>query len=303
MQPEQHTLITVVGPTAVGKTELAIRLAGHFNTEIVSADSRQFYREMEIGTAKPNDTELSQARHHFINSHSIEETVTAGDYETQALSVIDKIFHQNPLAILAGGSGLFINALLNGIDDLPKVPEDIRQQLNSLHLTEGIEPLQEELRTKDPDYYRQVDLQNPQRIIRALEVIRATNKPFSSFQSGEKKQRNFITIKVGLNMPREILYDRINKRVDLMVQNGLVEEARTLLPYKNHYALQTVGYSELFDYFDDKITLDKAIDQIKQNTRRYAKRQITWFRRDTEIAWFEPGDFEKIISYISGRLS
>ena len=292
------TLIVLVGPTAIGKTELAIKIAQYLNTEIISADSRQFYREMEIGTAKPSAEELSAAKHHLVNSHSVNDDFTVGDFETEALSILDTIFKENDVAVLAGGSGLFVKAITEGFDELPKADPAIRAGLNSLFERDGIIPLQEKLKTADPDYYKEVDLDNPQRIIRALEVSISSGLPFSSFRKRKQQSRNFKIIKIGLNTSREELYNRINTRVDKMVASGLINEVRNLLPYRNLNALNTVGYSEIFSYLDGDILLEQAIDSIKQNTRRFAKRQLTWFRKDEDIEWFEPSQYAEILKYI-----
>ncbi|MBV8389714.1 MAG: tRNA (adenosine(37)-N6)-dimethylallyltransferase MiaA [Mucilaginibacter sp.] len=283
-------LIVIAGPTAVGKTATAIKLAQQLKTEIISADSRQFYREMSIGTAKPDAEELSQAKHHFINSHSIAENFTVGDFEKQALQLLDELFKTHDQVIMVGGSGLFIQAITQGFDDLPTADPAIREQLNQKFAELGIGYLQDKLKAVDPDYYEQVDLNNPQRLIRALEVFEATGKPFSSYRKATINRRSFESIKIGLNLAREILYDRINQRVDMMVEQGLVEEVRSLLAYRHLNALNTVGYSELFDYFDGKTDLDTAISLIKQNTRRFAKRQLTWFRKDNKIKWIMADD-------------
>lgn len=294
------TLIVIAGPTAVGKTAAAIKLARQLNTEIISADSRQFYREMSIGTAKPDAEELSQAKHHFIDSHSITENFTVGDFEKQALQLLDELFKTHDDVIMVGGSGLFIQAVTQGFDDLPTANPAIRERLNQLFAERGIEYLQDKLKTADPYYYQEVDLNNPQRLIRALEVFEATGKPFSSYRKAIRNRRPFETVKIALNLPREILYDYINQRVDLMVKRGLIEEVRALLPYRHLNALNTVGYSELFDYFDGKIDLDTAISLIKQNTRRFAKRQLTWFRKDKEIKWVMADDPKLIATIVQG---
>jgi tRNA dimethylallyltransferase len=288
-EPANKTLIVIAGPTAVGKTEAAIGLAQHFNTVVVSADSRQFFREMSIGTAKPSEEELAAAKHYFIDSHSITESFSVGDYEKQAIALLDELFKTHDTVILAGGSGLYIKAVCEGFDDLPVAPPEIRGRLNSELDEHGINYLQEKLKNADPDYYHEVDLNNPQRLIRALEVFETTGKPFSSYRVATINKRPFTIIKLALNMPREVLYDRINRRVDLMVQQGLIDEVRLLLPYRHVNALNTVGYSELFDYFDGKTDLETAIALIKQNTRRFAKRQLTWFRRDTDTIWVDAG--------------
>ena len=280
----------IVGPTAIGKTALAVQIAQKFQTEIISADSRQFYIETEIGTAKPSAVELAAAKHHFINSHHITENFTVGDFETQSLAKLNEIFEKNDFAVLVGGSGLYINAVCNGFDDLPRASAELRAQLNQDFLDEGIEPLQRRLQELDPLYFKEVDLHNPQRIIRALEVCISTGIPFSTYRTRSQKTRAFFCVKIGLNTNRGQLYDRINKRVDQMIAMGLEDEAKNLMPYRHLNALNTVGYSELFDYFDGKITRNEAIEKIKQNTRRFAKRQLTWFRKDLEINWFEPSE-------------
>lgn len=293
------TLIVIVGPTAIGKTNLAIKLAQHYHTEILSADSRQFYREMSIGTAKPSEFELAAAKHHFINSHSIHTEFSVGEFETQALEILSKLFQNNDLAILAGGSGLYVQSVCQGFDDIPKATSQTRENLNALFAEKGINALQEYLSKADPEYYNQVDLNNPQRLIRALEVFETTGKPFSSYRIKNINTRPFNIIKIGLNVDREELYQRINSRVDQMMEGGLLEEVRSLLPYRGLNALNTVGYSELFDYLDGLVTLPVAIDKIKQNTRRFAKRQLTWFKRQEDIKWFSPAEIEQIISWIN----
>ena len=276
-------LIIIAGPTAIGKTNLAIKIALHFQTEVISADSRQFYKEMEIGTAKPSKAELAQVKHHFIDSHSINQPFSVGDYEEQAIGLIDKLFEKYDDLVLVGGSGLFIKAITDGFDNFPKASPEIREELNKVYHTEGISLLQKQLSVLDPAYFNEVDINNPQRVIRALEVCISTGQPFSSFRKSTLKHRNFNSIKIGLNIDREKLYKQINFRVDQMAEQGLVEEVRQLLPSRHLNALNTVGYSELFEYFDGVLSLDEAIESIKQNTRRFAKRQLTWFRKDHEI--------------------
>jgi len=283
-------LIVIAGPTAVGKTAAAIKLAQLLQTEIISADSRQFYREMSIGTAKPDAAELVQAKHHFIDSHSIKESFTVGDFEKEALQLLDELFKTHDKVIMVGGSGLFIQAVTQGFDNLPTAEPKIREQLNNEFAEKGIEYLQQRLKGADPDYYDQVDLNNPQRLIRALEVFEATGKPFSSYRKATINTRPFESIKIVLDLPREELYNRINQRVDIMIEQGLVEEVRSLLLYRHLNALNTVGYSELFNYFDGNTDLQTAIDLIKQNTRRFAKRQLTWFRKDKEMKWLMAND-------------
>lgn len=296
------TLIIIAGPTAIGKTAISIKLAQHFKTEIISADSRQFYREMSIGTAKPNQDELNAAKHHFIDSHSITDTFTAGNFEKEALKVLDVLFKQHNQVIMTGGSGLFINAVCNGFDDLPVASDEIRQQLNKELQEKGIEHLQDKLKLADPVYFTEVDINNPQRLIRALEVYQATGKTFSSYRSKSYKTRSFNIISIGLNSDRESLYQKINSRVDQMIEAGLVEEVKSLSKYRHLNALQTVGYSEIFDYLDGKCSLDIAIEQIKQNTRRFAKRQITWFKKTEQITWFDPSDYESILNFLNQLL-
>jgi tRNA dimethylallyltransferase len=295
---QSKTLIVVVGPTAIGKTDLAIKLAKHYNTAIVSADSRQFFREMAIGTAKPSPYELEQAKHYFINSHSVKDHFNAGDFETEGLKVLEAIFTDNDTAILAGGSGLYIHAICKGFDQVPSGAPGVRKRLNTEYENNGIAEMAERLKIADPTYFAQVDLNNSQRIIRALEVIESTGKPLSSYHVDDTRQRPFNMIKVGLNLPRELLYQRINLRVDIMVQQGLVKEVKSLLPYRDYNALNTVGYKEIFDYLDGTTDLETAIAFIKQNTRRFAKRQLTWFNKDKSINWFKPTDFQNIVNHI-----
>jgi len=296
------TLISIVGPTAIGKTALAIQLAQYFNTEIISADSRQFFREMEIGTAKPDAVELAAAKHHFINSHSVAELFSTGDFEVEGLKVLDQIFENHDIAIMVGGSGLYINALINGLDEMPDIDLTIREKLNKQFETEGITAIQQQLAIVDPEYFAKVDQQNPQRMIRGLEVFLSTGEKLSSMLSATKKERPFNIIKIGLNTDRAVLYDQINRRVDQMMNAGLLNEVKGLVNFRRYNALNTVGYSEIFDYLDGIISLEAAIAAIKQNTRRFAKRQLTWFRRDEEINWFEPHEKEKIIKSIDEKL-
>lgn len=280
---------------------MGVALANHYDTEVISADSRQFYREMSIGTAKPDEFELAQARHHFIHSHSITEEYSAGDFERDALALLDNLFRKHDQVIVVGGSGLFVRALCEGLDDLPKAPVEVRDQLNRLFLEQGIEPLQARLKNVDPVYYEQADVQNPQRVIRALEVFEATGKPFSAFRAGKLEERPFDVITIGLNMDRTLLYDRINRRVDRMMETGLLEEVKSLKVYREKPALLTVGYAELFAYLDGQSTLEDAVDRIKQNSRRYAKRQITWFKKYGDTRWFEPTALNDIVAYIDAK--
>ncbi len=295
----KHTLIVIVGPTAVGKTSMAIQLAKSFKTEIISADSRQFYKELEIGTAKPSIQELKEVPHHLINSHSFTELVDAGTFERLALEKVKEIFKNHEVVIVVGGSGLYIQSLCEGLDPVDIRDEELRAELALKSLAE----LQVQLQLLDPEYFAEVDIQNPQRLMRALEIIITTGKKYSEQRTGQKKEREFNIIKIGLTDEREILYDRINKRVDSMVQNGLEEEARKFESHKTYYTLQTVGYSEWYDYFEGKISREEAIELIKRNTRRYAKRQLTWFRRDQEIKWFNANELDLIHQYIIEQLN
>lgn len=291
-------LVVIAGPTASGKTSLSIRLALHYQSEILSADSRQFYRKMDIGTAKPSKEELEKVPHHFINSLGIDEKYNVGRFEEEALKKTSLLFKNYDILFLTGGSGLYIDALCNGIDDLPGTEISVREELNRIYKTEGIEALQKKLLETDPEYYSQTDKNNPHRLIRALEVSIISGRKYSSFRKNISKKRDFITKKIGLLIDRVELYNRINLRVDAMIKNGLVKEVQALLPYRNENALQTVGYKEIIEFSDHKISLDEAIEAIKQNTRNYAKRQMTWFRKDKEIHWFEPEEFESICKFI-----
>ncbi|WP_432411444.1 tRNA (adenosine(37)-N6)-dimethylallyltransferase MiaA [Rasiella sp. SM2506] len=280
-------LICVVGPTAIGKTTLGIAIATHFSTEILSADSRQFFKEMTIGTAVPSAEELAAVPHHFIQSRSLFDAYNVGDFERDALAKLKELFKEHSVVVLVGGSGLYVDAVVKGLDTFPKVSETIRRQLTKEFKELGLLSLQQELKEKDPVYYERVDLHNHHRVIRALEIIRGTGKPFSSFLHQGAAQRNFNTIYVGLTGERALVYDRINQRVDLMIAEGLLEEAKDLYPHKDLNALQTVGYRELFQFFDGTISKDEAISEIKKNTRRFAKRQGTWFRKNEAIKWFD----------------
>lgn len=291
-------LIVVQGPTGVGKTAAGIALARHYGIPVVSADSRQVYREMAIGTAVPSAAERDGVPHYFIQNKSIHNTFTAGDYERETLSLLEnELFPATSDVLLVGGSGLYVNALLNGFDDLPESDAALRRKLSSMPL----EDLLAELERTDPEYFTTVDRANPQRVIRAVEVCRLSGVPYSALRSGSTKQRNFIPVKIGIELPREELYERINRRVDHMFSDGLLDEAQALYPYRNLSALQTVGYRELFDHFDGRTTLTEAVELIKRNTRRYAKRQMTWLRRDPQIRWFAPSETEEMIGYIDGN--
>jgi tRNA dimethylallyltransferase len=295
-------LVCIVGPTAVGKTNVAITLAQQFSAEIVSADSRQFFKEMSIGTAKPTPAELAAAPHHFINSHSITEAFSVGDFEKSGLQLLEKLFKKHSMVFLAGGSGLYVQAIIQGFDNLPKAPPELRAQLNEQLAKEGIEVLQKRLEALDPTYYAEVDIYNPQRLIRALEVCISTGQPFSTFRTHAANERPFEVLTIGLNTERSQLYDRINKRVDAMMELGLLAEVEKLLPHRELNALQTVGYQELFDYLESKKSLEKAVEEIKQHTRHFAKRQLTWFRKNTETHWFEPQQLAEMTALINKML-
>lgn len=295
-------LIVVGGPTASGKTALSIRLARHFQTSILSADSRQFYREMSIGTAKPGADELSQAPHLFIDSLRVTDDYSVGDFEREALAALEEIYREKDVAILAGGSGLFIRALCEGLDAFPPVPAEVKEAVDRLYREHGLPALQAQLQELDPAYYEEVDRQNPQRLMRALAVCRASGRPYSEFRRSGIKPRFFQPIYVLLELDRKTLYERIDHRVDEMVRAGLIDEARALYPLRRHNALQTVGYQELFDHFEGKYTLEEAIELIKRNSRRYAKRQMTWFRKDAHWRAFAPGETEAVIDYLEGQM-
>ena len=300
---QSKTLIVIVGPTAIGKTALAISLAKRFETEIISADSRQFFKEMNIGTAKPTPQELSAVKHHFIDSHSVTTLFSTGDFEVEALKRIDDLFSRYDVLIMVGGSGLYIDSVCKGLDNLPEIDLAIREQLNQQFATEGITAIQSQLQAVDPEYFEKVDQSNPQRMIRGLEVFLSTGQKISSFLTAGQKERPFKILKIGLNTDRAVVYDRINRRVDIMLEEGLVEEVKKLLPYRQYNALNTVGYSELFEYLDGKTDLSSAISMIKQNTRRFAKRQLTWFRRDENTVWFEPTDLQGINGFVNLSIS
>jgi tRNA dimethylallyltransferase len=298
-------LITIIGPTAIGKTSLSIALAQHFGCDIVSCDSRQFFKEMKIGTAVPNDEELASATHHFIQNKSIFEHYTVGDFEKEAIAKLDELFTKNNIQIMVGGSGLYVDAVLKGFDSFPEIDSTIRNEVQLNYEKNGIEYLQNQLAALDSEYYNFITetnpqtLQNPQRMMRFVEVCMGTGKPYSSFLNKEKNKRNFTPIIIGLEAEREIMYNRINHRVDIMINEGLLAEAEKLFPNKELNALQTVGYRELFDYFEGKISLEFAIEEIKKNTRRFSKRQMTWFKRTENVAWFDYLiDREEIIKHI-----
>jgi tRNA dimethylallyltransferase len=292
-------LIVIVGPTAIGKTALSIRLAQHFNCDILSCDSRQFYKEMTIGTAVPNTTELAAAKHHFIHNKSIFDNYNVGDFEKDAIGILDKLFETNDFAVLVGGSGLYVDAVLKGFDEFPDVSESVRTQIVTAYELSGIAYLQEALQNLDPDYFEAVDTENPQRMMRALEVCLSTGQPYSTFLNQKKNIRNFTPIVIGLEAERQTIYNRINQRVDLMMEAGLLAEVQHLYSHRTLNALQTVGYRELFAYFDGEFTLDFAVSEIKKNTRRFAKRQMTWFKRNESSKWFDfQTDVKNIITQI-----
>lgn len=291
-------LIVVAGPTAVGKTEVSVDLAIRLGTEVISADSRQIFREMSIGTAKPGHIELRGIRYHLIGSHSIAEDYNAATYAMEARSLIDKLFATYDDLVLCGGSGLYIKAVCEGLDDIPNIPSEIRQSLNESYAAYGIGWLQEKIQQVDPDYYAGIDRHNPQRIIRALEVKMGTGRSLGSFHGKSKVARRFSVVKIGLEIEREALYRRIDERVDGMIEAGLVHEAERLYPDRDNYALQTVGYKEIFNYLEGKLRLEEAIHQIKQHSRQYAKRQLTWFKNDPEFVWYRPDEVDRIYEFI-----
>jgi tRNA dimethylallyltransferase len=296
-------LVVITGPTAVGKTELCVKIAQHFNTVIISADSRQLYKQLAIGTAKPTNEEMQNVKHHFIDSHSIQEDYNVNDFEKDALTLLDKLFLKHKIVILTGGSGLYIDALCDGFDeDIPGSNEDIRIKLEELYQKYGIQILQEKLKQLDPEFYQEVDLNNIKRVQRAIEVCILTGKKYSKIRQGNKQKRPFSVLKIGLNREREELFDRINLRVDLMMQQGLLEEVKSVINHKDKNALKTVGYTELFDYFDNKLSLDEAIEKIKVNTRRYAKRQLGWFNKNDDYKWYHPDKTDSIINLINQNM-
>ena len=292
-------IICIVGPTAIGKTQLSICLAKSLKTEIISCDSRQFYRELQIGAAPPSKAELSTIKHHFIHHLSITQNYSAGEFETDAINLLKQLHRTNDTIIVVGGSGLYLDAICKGFDKMPKIPQKIRTELNQKYQNQGLSWLQKEIKKIDPDLYKKDNYQNPQRLLRALELFKVTGKNMSSFRSNQKKTRPFKIIKIGLNMQRDILYKKINDRVDIMIKGGLVDEVMSLINYQEKNALQTVGYREIFELLNNKCTLTEAVEKIKRNTRRFAKRQLTWFRKDKEIKWFQPNETMKIQEFIA----
>lgn len=299
----EKTLIVITGPTAVGKTALCLDVAKHFHIPVINADSRQIFRELKIGTATPTEEQMQQVHHDFVGMLGLDDYYSASLFEQQVLELLDRQFLTSDYALMAGGSMMYIDAVCDGIDDIPTIDDQTRTTMKQRLADEGLEALCEELRQRDPEYYEIVDRQNPRRVVHALEICLMTGKTYTSFRKREKRQRPFSIIKVGLNRPREELYERINRRVDQMMADGLLEEARALYPKRHLNALNTVGYKELFDYIDGRWPLEEAVERIKGNTRRYARKQLTWFKKDESIRWFHPDETETIIKYICGKKS
>ncbi|MEX6687073.1 tRNA (adenosine(37)-N6)-dimethylallyltransferase MiaA [Danxiaibacter flavus] len=301
MKPPQNTVIVIAGPTAVGKTALSLQLAREFQTSIISADSRQCFTELNIGVAKPSVEELNEVQHYFINSHSIHDDVNAGTFEQYALDSAEELFKKHAVVVMVGGTGLYIKAFCEGMDDMPQVPPSIRQMIIAGYETAGLQWLQEEVQKNDPEFWRVAEQQNPQRLMRALEVKLATGESIVHFRKGTKASRPFNIIKIGLELPRELLYRNVNHRVDIMMHQGLAEEVRSLMPYQHLNALQTVGYSELFAFFNNQCTLDESVEKIKTNTRHYAKRQMTWFKKDQSLQWFHPQALDEVMDFVKEK--
>ncbi len=294
-----NTLIVITGPTAVGKTQLTLELAKHYGIPVINADSRQIYKELKIGTASPTEEQLKQVRHYFVGSKSINEYYNASMYEQEVMQLLESLFTTSPVEMLSGGSMMYIDAVCNGIDDIPTIREDIRTEMKRRYQEEGLEALCKDLKKLDPEHYETVDRQNYRRVIHALEICYQTGKTYTSFRKQTKKERPFKIVKIGLNRNREELYKRINQRVDDMMAQGLLDEARAMTPYREVNALNTVGYKELFDYMDERWSLEEAVERIKGNTRRYARKQLTWYKRDENIRWFHPDQQQEILNYIS----
>ncbi len=299
---KNKTLIVLLGPTGVGKTDLSIRLAQRYNTEISSSDSRQVYREMRIGTAVPEPEQLKAVPHHFIHTHSVHDYFSSWECEQQTLALLEKLFQHKDQVLLVGGSMMYIDAVCNGIDEIPTIDEQLRKEVFEQYQAEGLEAMRRQLKILDPVFYEQVDLKNAKRVIHAVEICLMAGRPYSELRSNTKKERNFNIVKIGLNRDREELYHRINQRVDIMIEKGLEAEARALFPYRALNSLNTVGYKELFEYFTGNISFEKAVELIKRNSRRYAKRQLSWFRRDKSIHWFHPDDFDAVAECIDRQL-
>ena len=294
-------LIVITGPTGVGKTELCLRLADFFNVPIINADSRQIFAEIPIGTAAPTIKQQERTKHYFVGTHKLTDYYSASLYEQDVIQLLDKLFEDSDIAILTGGSMMYIDAVCNGIDDIPTIDENTRETMKRRLATEGLPALVEELKQLDPEHWNIVDRNNPRRVVHALEICHMTGKTYTSFRKNEKKKRPFTIIKIGLTLPREVLYNRINARVIDMINNGFVEEARKVYPLRGLNSLNTVGYKELFDYFDGNISLDDAIFKIQSNTRRYARKQLTWYKKDENMKWFEPNNVEEILKYIGTK--
>lgn len=297
-----NTLVVLIGPTAVGKTDTSLAIAGHFRCPIISSDSRQMYRGMEIGTAMPSKSELERCKHYFVGQLSPGDYYSAAKYEEDVISLLEKEFEKNPVMLMSGGSMMYIDAVCNGIDDIPTVDDETRAMILAKYEKEGLEQLAGELRLLDPEYYNEADIKNPKRVMHALEICYMTGRTYSSFRKRKKKERPFNIIKIGLQRDREELYERINRRVDMMIEQGLVEEVKRFRHLKHHNSLNTVGYKEIFRYLDGEWTRPFAIEKIKQNTRIYSRKQVTWYRKDEEIAWFHPDNIEEIIKYIEHKL-
>lgn len=293
-----NTLVVLIGPTGIGKTDLSLNIAEKLHAEIISCDSRQMYRELKIGTAAPTQEQLNRVHHHFIGNLSIHDYYNASEFEFQTIDKLETLFKTQQFAVMTGGSGLYIDAVVKGIDDLPAIDKDIRNKFLNLLEDKGLTHLQKMVKEIDPDYYQSADINNSKRLLKALEIQEMTGKPYSTFRTNAVKKRSFNIVQIGLQMDRELLYERINKRVDIMLADGLIEEAKTFYPFKDLNALNTVGYKELYGHFDGLYDLDEAIRLIKRNSRRYAKRQITWFKRDTSIKWFHPSQEDEILQSI-----
>ncbi len=295
--PSKKTVIIIAGPTAVGKTSAAIALAKHFHTKIISADSRQCFKELNIGVARPSEEILKEVKHYFIASHSVKDEMTAADFEKFALQTVSELFITKDVVIMVGGTGLYIKAFCEGLDEIPEVNSELRIMINAQFKAKGMEWLQNEIKQKDPEFYKSGEIQNPRRMMRALEVVESTGKSILSFRKGKKAEKDFNIIKIGLQLQKEELYKHINVRVDKMIESGLFNEVKALIPFRKLNALQTVGYSEIYNYLDGNISFEQAVEEIKKNTRQYAKRQMTWFRKDKEIKWFAPEQIKEIIEY------